>query len=353
MADTDVAPLGHNMPPKTVKEDLSERYATELARLSTLSASCDEAPTEITDDVVAGQVGDLLKMVRVAVKAADGAREIEKEPHMTAGKEVDATFKVPINALEAKAIKVKARLTDYLERKKKREEDARRAEAERVRKLAEDQAREAALAQERRVAAEEAARNLSAAEEEARGNTDEMEQRKLDAMVALARAKSAKAQARRDKNEEATKAAELAIETAEAEITAAKSELKAKREEQKRLADQAAEAERTAAAARKTERQEQSEAKLVEGQASRAERRADNLTAADASRVRSEDLGTVSSLRKKWVFTVKDAAAVPPLAVWPFLTQDEIGAAIARAVRSGVRTMPGVLIEEEPDTGTV
>lgn len=351
--EADAPPLGHNNPPKSVKEQLAERYANELGRLVELKASCGRAPATIEDDETAGKVGDLLKMVRVAVNAADGARKIEKEPHITAGKEVDATFMNPIDELEKVAKDVKARLTTYLEKKKAAEELARREEAERVRKAAEAQAREAALAQERRIAAEEAARTLASAEEEARGNTDDMEQRKLDAAVTLARAKSAKAQARRDKNEEGIKAADAAITAAEAELDAAKKDLRDKRAEQKRLADQAAEAERVAQQARKVERAEDSGAKVAEGQAARAERRADNLTAADASRVRSDDLGTVSSLRKKWVFTVRDSSAIPPAAVWPFLTQDEIKAAIARAVRSGVREIPGVLIEEEPDAGTV
>lgn len=122
--------------------DLRDRYGDILDRASELIESSLRVPSTITDDETAGKVGDYIKQVMACNKNAEAARVKEKEPHLAAGRSVDAWFKKITDNLEATKKNVERRLTTYL-REKEAKERAAREEAAR---LAAKQAAEAEAA---------------------------------------------------------------------------------------------------------------------------------------------------------------------------------------------------------------
>lgn len=356
MSITDSAPPpGHNNPPPAtvgLQDRITTLYSTELARLAQLEETLKGVPEKIEDDATAGKVGDALKLASTAIKAADGAREGEKEPFLTAGKQVDAIFKIPMDSLKAVAGTVKLRLTVYLDAKKERERLAREDEARKAREAAEKKAAEEAEKKAREEAAADAAADAASRAQEARENKDEAEQRRLDAEVAVANAKAKRASARRDKDDAALSAAEEDLKTAQAELDAAKKELREKREADRQAKLASEKAARDQAEAAKETKAATSATGQAERQADRVEKRA-TAPSAELSQTRGADLGSVSSLAKHWTFDIRDRSAIPAAVLWPYFSEDEINAAVARAVRGGVREMPGVRIYQTETARTV
>lgn len=126
---------GHNCPPLSPQEQAE----AEIGNLySEISLWLDRGP--IPDQQVADGVTNLLNDVREAVKRADAARKVEKEPHDKAAKAVDAVYKPIITKGNAAADACKSALTVWLrkiEAERCRDAEAKRLEAERMKAEAE------------------------------------------------------------------------------------------------------------------------------------------------------------------------------------------------------------------------
>lgn len=122
--------------------------------------------TKLENDAQAEECSFLIDQLRKADVEGEERRKAEKKPHDDAAKAVQDKWKPVLEVGERALDTCRKTLADYLRRK----EDAQRAEAERVRKLAEDAANEAA-------AARALANPLSLADqEEAEALTHEAEQ---------------------------------------------------------------------------------------------------------------------------------------------------------------------------------
>lgn len=128
--DFDEPGIGHNKPP-TLIEALREKHRELFSRVDELTATALSVPAVITDDTMQGKVGDTVDLISALVSKADAERVKEKEPHLTAGRVVDAFFKSIADAMAPHKATLLKRSTVYL-LKKQDEEKARRAEEERI-----------------------------------------------------------------------------------------------------------------------------------------------------------------------------------------------------------------------------
>jgi hypothetical protein len=145
-ADADPAPMGHNNPPEiTIRERLEEVYSAELAKVQPLAEKANAAPQEIASDEQLLAVGEIVIAARDMSRSFDTLRETEKRPFLTAGRDVDAYFKTPIERLK-KISDVLTKRADAWQRKKAEAERRARAEAERKAREEEEAARKAAEA---------------------------------------------------------------------------------------------------------------------------------------------------------------------------------------------------------------
>lgn len=134
--------VGHNVPPP-LRQVLAENYASLAADVDAIAVRANDAPRAVTSDDDLGRVGDLVKDVRLVAKRVDAARVAEKEPHLTAGREIDAFFKGMAERLDRIGKTLESRATEYqrakaAEERRRREEEARKAreEEERQREIA-------------------------------------------------------------------------------------------------------------------------------------------------------------------------------------------------------------------------
>jgi len=135
--------LGHNRPPLAdLHADLAQRAAAAVGDLSRAT---------IDDDDDAAALAEAGKHARRIAEEIEAARKEAKEPHLQAGREIDAYFKSLATPLDAFVTECKRLIGGY---------QARREAAERAR-LAE----EARLAREAAAAAIEAARSVEQFEE--------------------------------------------------------------------------------------------------------------------------------------------------------------------------------------------
>lgn len=140
-AENPRAVSGGNRPPITAfyKEQndilpgyLAEDNADIAARVAELQAAFTRAPSEVTNDDLAGKVADFIAQVGKCAKQAEAKRVDAKAGPLTAGRLIDGYFQKQIlEKLDA----IKRPLTDRLtafERVKAAEERKRREEAERI-----------------------------------------------------------------------------------------------------------------------------------------------------------------------------------------------------------------------------
>lgn len=124
--------IGHNNPP-------ADPFDVAQAEIDGLY---DEAKLWLDGEPVAtqGQADDLsnlLNMVRAAEKRAEEARKAEKEPHLAAGRAIDAKYKALTERTKAAADAIKTALAPWLQKV----EAEKRAAAEAARREAEEKAR--------------------------------------------------------------------------------------------------------------------------------------------------------------------------------------------------------------------
>lgn len=123
-----VAEIGHNRPPEDDAFVAFHVYVGDLF---------DEARhfldgTGVNSDAEAEAVALLLDMIRKAVKDADAARKVEKQPHADAAKAVDAKWKPLIDRADLAVDTCKKVLAPWLQA----QEVAERVEAEKARQEA-------------------------------------------------------------------------------------------------------------------------------------------------------------------------------------------------------------------------
>ncbi len=169
------APKGHNQPPP-LKEILAENYATLAAEVDAIAARANGAPKKVANDDDLDAVGVIVKDVKALAKRADNSRTTEKEPHLTAGREIDAFFKTMTERLDRIASTLGERATAY-----------QRAKAEEARRAAEE------LARKEREREAEARRKAAEAEEAGKASAAGRHEGRAEA--AAARAEGAEAEA--------------------------------------------------------------------------------------------------------------------------------------------------------------
>lgn len=122
------------------------------------------------DDVTAGKLNDVVKEIQTLTKSADKDRKAIKEPHLVAGRQVDADFKPIAERGKALIDQGKAKVTAYMIEQQRIADEARRkaeAEAEKARKIAEQLANDALVGESVQEDAKQAERAAQAAQAEA------------------------------------------------------------------------------------------------------------------------------------------------------------------------------------------
>jgi chromosome segregation ATPase len=350
--------IGGNQPPQTTADELAEKYAKEIADAQELFHAAQSAPEAVKDDITEGKVSELIKKIRTLKNLLDRDRKSEKEPWDKKVSEVNGFFNTTIEQLERWQKTLNQRSQEYLTEK---------AEAEKRRLREEEETKNAAKS-----ALDEADRLARDAESAKAAATSEQEIATAD--VAGAKAKLAHVRlkianlaaefARRAKDgnpasdeekaasragcdaglasaKSAIMAAEEALEMAREKARQAKAELKRAEEEalaQKRAVS-AAEREQSAAL-KSAVRFDISANKLAE-KAGGPE--------ADLARTRSLH-GAVSTLARRWTCRVIDRTKLDKDALWPFIHEDAISAALFKWMQAQAeekRAMPGAVIEQE------
>ena len=153
--------IGHNRAPH-------EAMADHVEDLFKLVSDTTELPVT-TDEQEAG-IEALLDDVRQVEKDAEAKRKAEKEPHLEAGRVVDANWKPVTTRCKAMADALKAALTPYRVAKQKAKDEAARKAREEAERQAEEarKAHQSADTLEDRFAAEEAIKQAAKLEQTAK-----------------------------------------------------------------------------------------------------------------------------------------------------------------------------------------
>lgn len=118
------------------------------------------------DEATAGQLNDCVKEIQALTKSADNDRKAIKEPHLVAGRQVDADFKPITERGKSLADKGKKAVTAYMIEQRRIADEARRkaeAEAAERARIAEELAKDALVGDMVKQEAEEAERAAEAA----------------------------------------------------------------------------------------------------------------------------------------------------------------------------------------------
>lgn len=191
LAENPRAVMGGNRPP-SMRQILTEKHAAILAEVEDIAGRASDAPKKIASEEDIGKVGDIVKASRLLVKNLDTARKEEKEPHLTAGREIDGFFGAQAERLD-RVTRVLQQRADEFQRERAAEE--RRKREEEARKAREEQDRQRDLARK----AEEANRAAAAAKA-----NDRAERAEVKAVQADARAQDSAADMTRVRTEQGT-----------------------------------------------------------------------------------------------------------------------------------------------------
>lgn len=136
--------IGDNSRNVPLREILADTHADLTARVDDLADLAAGAPRTIRNDDDLGRIGDIVKEAVGVAKAIESTRVAAKEPHLKAGREVDAFFKSMADRIADLERPLRTMATDY-QRAKAAEE--RRQREEEARRLREEEARQRAIAQ--------------------------------------------------------------------------------------------------------------------------------------------------------------------------------------------------------------
>lgn len=141
-------PTGHNSGQVPLTEMLASAYEPLALDITCALAAARELPETVETDQHVEAYTAASKQLAALAKRAEERRKIEKEPHLQAGRDVDAFFKTFADRLDKATGVLRTRVGVYLS-KKAAEERARREEQERkAREEAELRLRQAAEAEE-------------------------------------------------------------------------------------------------------------------------------------------------------------------------------------------------------------
>ncbi len=134
--------MGDNQGPP-FNPEVVEDLMTKARDVADAAAAWKEAG-KITDETQAEKANDFLAGARKLLKAVEDRRKTEKEPHLDAGRKVDAAFGDIKTIIDKAASMVKPILADYMREQERAAEERRReevrkavAEAEAAQKAAE------------------------------------------------------------------------------------------------------------------------------------------------------------------------------------------------------------------------
>ncbi len=131
--------IGHNNPPAVAGD-----YSGLQSRLQELLASASSAPLTIETIEQAEKCTSLTKMLKELAKAAENARVQEKEPHLNAGRAVDAFFQKISEPSTNTAKDIEKRLNAWTQAQREAERKKALAEAAKAKEEADKMAAEAA-----------------------------------------------------------------------------------------------------------------------------------------------------------------------------------------------------------------
>lgn len=145
LAENPRAVMGGNMPPEPTPYEQAEKDIGNL--YDEAVQYLDGEP--VNSQGVADDIANLLNMLRAAEKKAEEARKAEKEPHLEAGRAVDAKFKPLLERAKQAGEACKKAIAPWLaklEAEKRAAAEKARQEAEEKRRIAEEaiRARDAA-----------------------------------------------------------------------------------------------------------------------------------------------------------------------------------------------------------------
>jgi hypothetical protein len=129
-------PIGHNAPPdiEPLRERLDEQYAHLRARAAELLETESRIPDTLAEGTV-GRAADFERQIKACVKAAQAAHKAEKAEFLDACNTCDAWLNGIRGPLLELAKRINRKVTTFLdakdaEERKRREEEARRLDAE-------------------------------------------------------------------------------------------------------------------------------------------------------------------------------------------------------------------------------
>lgn len=373
---TTAAGIGHNAPPETIADTLADRFKTELDRYAELIETGKTVPETIEDDDTHAKAVELAKQMRSLELVLDNSRELEREPHKKVVDAINGWFKSRIDPLEALRKVIQARHKDYAEKKAAAEKRRLEEEAEARRAREREALRLASEAEATRIASETAANDARRLADDAKlqreAATTEVESAASDLAQANAEASAIWAKllaidadhARRRKDGEAItpemiaaakgdlpeqlRAAKERQREAEATLKAAREAAREAKRRQEEADRQAAEQLRAANAAKREEKGHVETAIREDKAATKLEERASGPDK-DLARVRSEH-GAVGTLQRQWQSRISDRAKLDKEALWPFIHEDAISAALWKwmmAQPPEKRVMAGASISHE------
>lgn len=169
---SDLPPRDHNQPPEVLPYDVAKLNAAQKQVDQFVTVSDEWKPIDINNEDIAGQLNDQINGLAKLKGRVEATRTAQKEPHITAGKAVDAAFNPLKERLEKAINALKPKLTVYAQ-KKAADEAARKQAAKEAadrmaadaRRLEMDAANSGRIADE--AAAEEAKKRAEAAQKSA------------------------------------------------------------------------------------------------------------------------------------------------------------------------------------------
>lgn len=141
--DTRLGIGGNNPPEVTLADRLKEDHGATIAALAELAELANGAPKDLADDKQVGDVTQIAADAGDLRKKLEDIRKAEKEPFLTAGREVDGFFRDPIERAERIDKGLMARVTAYNKAKANRERLAREETERKAREEAEEARRQA------------------------------------------------------------------------------------------------------------------------------------------------------------------------------------------------------------------
>ncbi|RWX72530.1 hypothetical protein [Mesorhizobium sp. M2A.F.Ca.ET.039.01.1.1] len=149
LAENERARIGGNNPPMTLAERLPLDYEALTERVAAiLTKARDELPSEITTDDENSKLGEIIKGIRDVARDAEADRKKEKDPHLEAGRTIDAFFAALTDRLNKGKEVLERRGKKYLDAKAQAERERREEAARIAREEAERKLREAEAAEE-------------------------------------------------------------------------------------------------------------------------------------------------------------------------------------------------------------